>query len=73
MFSPEYVEARWLLFLATPCRKHPEADGSFDLGEVGEAPEKNWDKATPYSPAMTVTVAPSLAGHTPGMFPRLCA
>jgi hypothetical protein len=50
-YTHEYIEARWLLFLATPCRKSADADGRFNLGEVGAIPEKNWCKKTPYSPA----------------------
>ena len=44
-----YVTAMWLLFLRTPCQQKPNSDGSWSLGDVGEAPEKSWTKATPYS------------------------
>ena len=43
------IQAYWLMFLCAPARPTPEPDGFYSLGEIGEAPEKSWTKATPYS------------------------
>ncbi len=48
-FTEEYVSARWLLFLAAPSKPGPDETNRFDLGNIGETPEKNWMKMTPYS------------------------
>ncbi len=45
------VLAYWLMYCRTPQDPKPDVDGMFDIGEVGHAAEKNWTKATPYSPA----------------------
>lgn len=45
----EKVAAYWQLFLLQNASPKPDPDGSFFLGEVGSAPEKNWTKVTPYS------------------------
>jgi hypothetical protein len=47
-----FIRAMWLLYCRTPKKAAPEADGSFFLGEVGEAPEKSWVRLTPYSLAV---------------------
>jgi hypothetical protein len=44
-----HILAYWLLFCRAPKRAEPDADGMYDLSEIGAAPEKNWTKATPYS------------------------
>ncbi len=47
-----YVRAMWLQFLRTPANPLPDADGMFDLGEVGQSKSDGkilrW---CPYSPA----------------------
>jgi len=50
-FTEEYVRARWLLFLAAPSRPRPDETNRYDLGNIGSTPERNWLKATPYSPS----------------------
>ncbi|HXM97172.1 MAG TPA: hypothetical protein VN982_01720 [Candidatus Dormibacteraeota bacterium] len=45
-----HIDAMWLLFLRTPARATGPGE-PIDLGEIGAAPERNWSKATPYSPA----------------------
>lgn len=45
-----FIAAMWLMFLRTPCRNTKPGE-PVDLGEIGEVREKNWTKATPYSPA----------------------
>jgi hypothetical protein len=45
----EKVRAYWALFLLQNANPKPDLDGSFYLGEVGSAPEKNWQRLTPYS------------------------
>jgi hypothetical protein len=45
-----YIRAMWLLFLRTPCKRRPELDGSYNLGEIGSDAQKNWQRDTPYSP-----------------------
>lgn len=44
-----HITAMWLLFCKAPKNEKPDLDGSFSLGEIGEAPEKNWTRLTPYS------------------------
>jgi len=46
----EYVAAMWLQFLRCPSRKTAPGE-AVDLGEIGSAQEKNWERLTPYSPA----------------------
>lgn len=41
--------AYFLMFARCPRTPNPDIDGHFNLGEIGEAPEKTWTKATPYS------------------------
>ncbi len=45
-----YIQAMWLLFLFAPSKPGPEPDGMYNLGEIGSDTEKNWSRATPYSP-----------------------
>jgi len=48
--SEAYIQRMWILWLMAPHRE--TFDGkSLDLGEIGSVAEKNWTKATPYSPA----------------------
>lgn len=44
-----FIRAMWLLFLFAPSKPTPDADGYFDIGEIGSAREKNWSRVTPYS------------------------
>jgi len=44
-----HILAMFLLWAKAPRKAEPEVDGSYWLGDVGEAPEKSWTKATPYS------------------------
>lgn len=41
--------AYFLMFARCPRKAEPEIDGHFNLGEIGEAPEKDWERLTPYS------------------------
>jgi hypothetical protein len=41
----------WLLFLLQSSNPNPDDTGAYDLGTVNDAPNKNWTKITPYSPA----------------------
>jgi len=47
----EYVFRYFQMYLRANANPKPEPDGSFFLGNVEEVREKNWTKATPYSPA----------------------
>ena len=44
-----FVAAMFLMWARAPRNSNPDLDGSFNLGEIGTAPEKTWTKATPYS------------------------
>jgi hypothetical protein len=39
----------WLMFLRASGKTEPDADGMYDLSEIGFAPEKTWTRMTPYS------------------------
>jgi hypothetical protein len=39
----------WLMFCRAPKKAEPEIDGSFFIGEIGEAPEKQWSRWCPYA------------------------
>lgn len=43
------ILAMWILFLATPCQRNANPDGSWELGEIGSVREKRWTRLTPYS------------------------
>jgi hypothetical protein len=54
------ILAYWLMFLRSPAVPTKAAiirsrgrgiEPVFDLGDIGHVPEKNWSKASPYSPA----------------------
>jgi len=45
-----YIQAMWLRFLLAPSKPNPELDGFYSLGEIGGDADKNWTRATPYSP-----------------------
>ena len=44
-----HILAMWLMFCRCPRRAEPDADGCFDLGDIGSAAEKTWERLTPYS------------------------
>jgi hypothetical protein len=46
----KYIQAMWLRFLLAPSKPNPELDGFYNLGEIGGDADKNWTRATPYSP-----------------------
>ncbi len=41
--------AHWLMFCRCQRCVEPDVDGCFDLGDIGSAREKNWERLTPYS------------------------
>ena len=50
-YTRQQIEALWIMFLRTPASTKPDADGMFDLGEVGEAAPIRFTRMTPYSVA----------------------
>lgn len=44
-----FIQAMWLLFLFAPSKPIPDIDGFYELGEIGNAPPKEWSRMTPYS------------------------
>lgn len=50
-----YAAAMFLMFARAPRKETPEIDGFFELGEIGDAPEKHWTRLTPYSIARKET------------------
>jgi hypothetical protein len=46
-----FVWAMWLIYCRAPSKPNADLDGCFDLGEIGDAPEKSWTRVTPYSTA----------------------
>jgi hypothetical protein len=48
-----FVAAMFLMFARAPRKAEPDIDGSYELGEIGSAPEKSWTRLTPYSIART--------------------
>jgi hypothetical protein len=50
-FSNEYINMMYRLFVRCPGVDTRDASGAVHLGEIGSIIEKNWEKATPYSPA----------------------
>jgi len=46
------IDAMFLIFATMPKKAEAESDGSFNLGEIGITPEKNWTRQRgPHSPA----------------------
>lgn len=43
--------AYFLMFARAPRKAEPDADGFYDLSEIGPDVEKNWSRLTPYSPS----------------------
>ena len=49
-FDPEArILALFLMYARTPRRAAPDADGMYDLSEIGADREKQWTRLTPYS------------------------
>jgi hypothetical protein len=46
-----FVWAMWITFCSTPQKPGSDENGFYDLAEIGTVPDKNWSKASPYSPA----------------------
>ena len=44
-----YVAAMFVMWARAPRQERPDLDGFYELGEIGEAPEKEWTRLTPYS------------------------
>jgi hypothetical protein len=49
-----FLTAMFLMFARAPRNPKPDLDGSFNLGEIGDTPEKNFERLTPYSLARRV-------------------
>jgi hypothetical protein len=52
--SDAYIWAMFLLWAKCPRECEPDADGMYNLGDVGFAPEKSFKPVTPYSPAQPI-------------------
>ncbi len=46
-----YIAAMFLLWASRPSKETSEPDGSYFIGDVGEAPKKNWERLNPYAVA----------------------
>ena len=46
-----YIAAMFLLWASRPSKETSEPDGSYFIGDVGEAPKKNWERSNPYAVA----------------------
>ena len=44
-----FLTAMFLMFARAPRNPNPDVDGSFNLGEIGQDREKDWERLTPYS------------------------
>lgn len=44
-----FLTAMFLMFARAPRNPNPDLDGSFNLGEIGQDREKEWERLTPYS------------------------
>jgi hypothetical protein len=47
--SDAFLTAMFLMFARAPRNPNPDVDGSFNLGEIGQDREKDWERLTPYS------------------------
>ena len=45
-----FVAAMFLMWARSPRNPNPDLDGFYNLGEIGTDTNKNWTRATPYSP-----------------------
>ncbi len=59
-----YVAAMWLLFLRAPGRNTAPGE-VVDLGEIGATKTKDWERLTPYSPAVRIEKLPSPLARMP--------
>jgi hypothetical protein len=51
----EYIFRYFQMYLRANANPEPDLTGAFYLGDLDEVREKNWQKATPYSPAQLRT------------------
>jgi hypothetical protein len=49
-----YIAAMWLMFLRAPGRDTAPGE-PVDPGEIGLGVSKNWERLTPYSPAVKIS------------------
>jgi hypothetical protein len=49
-----YIAAMWLMFLRAPGRSTAPGE-PVDLREIGLVAPKNWERLTPYSPAVKIS------------------
>ncbi len=45
----QLIWAYWILYGRTPKNPEPDADGMYNLGELGADAPKTWERLTPYS------------------------
>ena len=50
-FSEEYINMMYWLFVRCPGVDTRDSSDAVHLGEIGSIVERNWNRATPYSPA----------------------
>jgi hypothetical protein len=43
------IYAYYLMFARAPRTPHPDPEGFYSLGEIGQDREKDWERLTPYS------------------------
>jgi hypothetical protein len=53
-----FVWGMYLLWASRPSKQTIEPDGFYFIGDIEEAPTKNWTKATPYSLAQVYDPVP---------------
>lgn len=46
-----HILAMWLMYCRAPRKAEPDADGFYDLAEIGADVEKKWTRLPPYSVA----------------------
>jgi len=49
----DYIAAMWLMFLRAPGRETAPGE-VVDLGEIGAVKTKDWERLTPYNPAVRI-------------------
>ena len=47
----QHILAMWLMFCRAPRRAEPDADGMYDLSEIGDVRAKSWERLNPYAVA----------------------
>ena len=45
----EYVFSMYLMYATRPAKSAPDETGAFDIGEVGDSPDRTFDRWSPYS------------------------